>query len=122
MKSIVTVTLWTAGLLNSWMLWLAGATDWSLIGWAFAGSTAFVVWEVTQNPPINRKGWQRFAMIALGMLVSLSCNAWLSEWLKIPIVPATSILGAVGYKLLGWMQKKADKPDEVIDDLTKLPK
>ncbi|QDK80842.1 hypothetical protein EXU85_20405 [Spirosoma sp. KCTC 42546] len=99
---------------------LSGTVDWQMVGWAFAGSTSFVVYEAIQTKPPQRKGWHRVAMISLGMLISLGFNSWVTDRLGIPPIPCTILLGMAGYKLYGWLQKKADKPEKAIKDLTDL--
>lgn len=117
MSPFFLVAAWLLNVLGSWLSALLGWTDWSLIGWAFAASTAFVVYEATQKEPIKRTGWQRAGMIAVGMVISLGCNGWVSTAFNWPIVPVTLGLGAGGYRLLGKYLTKVEKA-ESIDDVT----
>lgn len=122
-KPLLPVTAW---LLVRLLILAGGAwpaflleTDWSLIGWSFAGSTGFIVWEATQKPPIQRAWWERAGIVGVGMLVSLAFTEWIAKLTGAPSVPITVILSAVGYVLFGRLQKRA-KTAKNLSDLTNL--
>jgi len=111
------VLLWLLNLLGSAWAKLAGLTDWSLFGWAFAGATAFVVWEMCQTPPVQRTGRQRIYMVLLGLVVSLALNNTISKKFDFEIQGVTFVLGVAGYAIIGLVKKRVDKAgDEGIDD------
>lgn len=107
--------IWIANLLVSILADLSGWTDWSFIGAAFAGSTAFVLFEVINRT--ERSGRERAAMIILGFLVSVFCSGYVSEKWGASRMMVAFLLAAVGYKAFSFLQKKADKPEEIIKDL-----
>jgi len=108
LSAVLSLSLWLLNVIGSLWAKFVGFTDWSLFGWAFAGSTVFVIWEMTQPTPVIRSSLQRIGMVGSGLLVSLATNTWISEKFDMPIVAATFILGAAGYKLIGLLQKKVD--------------
>lgn len=121
---IVTAWLATTVMLNNLGTDLAasvsGFTDWSQVGWAFAGSTAYVLWEIVKPNPEHRNGWHRLILVIIGMVVSLAANTYAADKLGLPIQLCTSALGALGYKVFTFGQKKADTPEESLKDLTGL--
>ncbi len=100
-------------ILLSWILCQTGPTlnllvgffDWTQIGWAFAGATSYVLWEVTRTPPIHRNGWQRFFLVVIGFFFALALNKvfqlFKPSW---PLDSITYISGAFGYKLFTFGQ------------------
>ncbi len=127
MKNAVKSILVSAWLLITYLLGQLPATesvmgwvDWSQLGWAFAGSTVFVLWEFLQKPPVHRTGWERAALILIGLIVSLAATGYVSAKLGLPTELCTTALGAGGYKFLTFFQKKVDKSEESLSDLTDL--
>ena len=108
-----------ASVFSSAVGWLIGLTDWSMFGWAFLGSTAFVAYEKTEDKPKVRTLGQQAIMVGLGMLVAMAATKWVSQKFGFPVEMTTPALGAAGYKLFGLFQKRVDKPSDVIDDLSK---
>lgn len=119
---IVTAWLATTVLLNNLGTDLAasvsGFTDWSQVGWAFAGSTAYVLWEIVKPSPEHRNGWHRLALVLIGMIVSLAANTYAADKLGLPIQLCTAALGAAGYKVFTIGQKKVDQSEDKLGDLT----
>lgn len=120
--SILFISWLTVSVLSSAVGWLIGLADWSQLGWAFLGSTAFVAYEKTQDQPKVRTVSQQAIMVGLGILVAMASTKWVSTKFGFPAEMATPALGAAGYKLFGLFQKRVDKPTDAIDDITKLPK
>lgn len=122
---IVLVSAWLllillADALGHFFAAVSGWTDWRLVGWAFAGSTAFVVYEFIQDRP--RNGKKRAAMIAFGVFVALAGNKTASARLGLDIEFATATLGMFAYLAVGFFEKKIVKAEKISDitDVTDL--
>lgn len=89
--------------------------DWSVLGWAFGGSTVFVLVEAIQGK--KRKGWQRVAIVAICVFLSISpLNSWACKRFDMDKELISVLIGLFGYPLLGKQFKKVDKA-ESIDDI-----
>lgn len=124
MKSVLVSTWLTV----SWILGQVGGQlgateltiDWGRFGYAFLGSTAFVVWEIVSPNPTNRPGLHRAGLIFIGMVVALALTGPICTRWDFPPETVAIVLGAIGYKLFSYGQKRADKPAEIIKDMTGL--
>lgn len=89
-KLTLAVPLWLLNLLSSWWADVQGFTDWSLFGWAFAGSTVYVLIEIVGN--VQRPGLHRCLLIVIGLLPALALTkAVVEKWNTNPVATSFCI-------------------------------
>jgi hypothetical protein len=86
---------------------LSGLTDWSQLGWAFGGSTAFVLWEFIENK--QRDGWRRIAMIALGMFIAMAASKQATQFLGWDPALVTAALGPHLINSLAYSRRRSTR-------------
>lgn len=98
---------------------LSGLTDWSQIGFAFAGATSYVMFEILKPKPIQRSGTHRAMLIFLGMTLSMALHGFAATKSGLPPEMVAYGLAGLGYKLFTIGQNRAEKPGDLLNDLTK---
>lgn len=89
--------------------------DWSQLGWAFGGSTVYVVWDSIEGKS-KRSGGQRFLLVGMCMFLSITFSDSIAKKFELDKRAATVLTALIAYPGLGKLFKKVAVSDS-IDDL-----
>ncbi len=106
-KLLLAVPLWLLNLLSGWWAQVHDFTDWSLFCWGLAGSTVYMIYEITEGK--QRPRIHRFYLVLIGLFCALAFARYpIKNWSWDPVF-TTALFGFFGYVALGPLREGVKK-------------